>query len=41
LLAGILGALARGRLRRGAPPLPEKALVEARLTTDALRSDGA
>lgn len=41
LLAGLLGILALGRLRRGTPPVPEQAIEEARLTTEKLRSDGA
>jgi Flp pilus assembly protein TadB len=41
LLSGLLGVLALGRLRRGTPPVPEQALEEARLTTEALRSNGA
>jgi hypothetical protein len=40
LLAGLLGVLALGRLRKGTPPVPEQAIEEARLTTAALRSDG-
>ena len=38
--AGALGALAVGRLRKGTPPVPEQALTEAKLTTEALKSDG-
>jgi hypothetical protein len=38
LLAGVLGALGIGALRRGTPPLPEQALEEARLTTEALKN---
>jgi membrane protein implicated in regulation of membrane protease activity len=40
LLAGILGALAVGRFKKGTPPVPEQAIREARLTADALKSDG-
>jgi putative superfamily III holin-X len=40
LLAGLLGVLAIGRFRRGTPPVPEQALREAKLTTEALRSNG-
>jgi hypothetical protein len=39
-LAALLGLLARGRIRRGTPPVPEQAIREARLTTEALKSDG-
>jgi hypothetical protein len=40
LLAGILGTLAVGRFKKGTPPVPEQAIREARLTADALKSDG-
>jgi uncharacterized membrane protein YqjE len=36
-LAGLLGALALARIRRGTPPVPEQAIREARLTTEALK----
>lgn len=39
-LAGILGLLAIRRIRRGTPPVPEQALHEAKLTSEALRSNG-
>jgi hypothetical protein len=38
LAAGLLGAIGAGLLRKGAPPVPEQALAEARLTTEALRN---
>jgi hypothetical protein len=38
LLAGLLGAIGLGFLRKGASPVPEKAIEEARLTTEALRN---
>ena len=38
LVAGLLGAIGIGLLRKGAPPVPEQALAEARLTTEALRN---
>lgn len=41
VLAGILGILALASFRRGAPPVPEQAIEEARTTTEALRGDGA
>lgn len=41
LLAGLLAVLALGRIRKGTPPIPEQALEEARVTTEALRSNGA
>jgi hypothetical protein len=39
-LAGLLGLLARRRIRRGTPPVPEQAIREAKLTTEALKADG-
>ena len=39
-LAGILGLLAVGRIKRGTPPVPEQAIREAKLTTAALKGDG-
>src|SRR5262249_17772259 len=41
LFAGILGALAVGRFKKGTPPVPEQAIREAKLTADALKSDGS
>lgn len=38
LLAGVLGAIGVAFLRKGASPVPEKAIAEARLTTEALRN---
>jgi len=38
--AGLLGILAIGRIKRGTPPVPEQAIREAKLTTEALKSDG-
>jgi protein-S-isoprenylcysteine O-methyltransferase Ste14 len=40
LVAGVLGVLALGRFKRGTPPVPEQAIREAKLTTEALKSDG-
>ncbi len=40
LLAGVLGTLAMRALRKGTPPVPEQALREAKLTTEALKHDG-
>ena len=40
LVAGILGVLALGRIKRGTPPVPEQAIREAKLTTTALKSNG-
>jgi Putative Actinobacterial Holin-X, holin superfamily III len=40
LLAGLLGMIGLGLIRRGTPPVPEKAIEEAKLTTTALKSNG-
>jgi hypothetical protein len=40
LFALLLGGLAAVAIRRGTPPVPEQALREAKLTKEALRSDG-
>lgn len=40
VLAGLLGALALARIKRGTPPVPEQALREAKLTTEALKANG-
>jgi uncharacterized membrane protein YqjE len=40
LVAGLLGALALRALKKGTPPVPEQALHEAKLTTEALKHDG-
>jgi hypothetical protein len=39
-LAGVLGVLALGRIRKGTPPVPEQAIAEAKRTSEALKSDG-
>jgi putative superfamily III holin-X len=41
LTAGILGALALNRIKKGTPPIPEQALQEAKLTTSALKDGGS
>lgn len=38
LVAAILGVVALGRLKRGTPPVPEQAIREAKLTSEAIRS---
>lgn len=38
LLAGLLGGLGAALLKKGAKPVPEKAIEEARLTTEAIRN---
>ena len=40
LLALLCGALAVNRISKGSPPVPEQAIREAKLTTEALKSDG-
>jgi hypothetical protein len=39
LVAAILALVGRGRVRRGAPPVPQQAIEEAKLTAEALKSD--
>ena len=39
-VAAILGLLALGRIKRGTPPVPEQAIREAKLTTEALKANG-
>ena len=41
VVAGVLAALGLARVRRGSPPVPEQAITEAKLTTQALKSDGS
>jgi membrane-bound ClpP family serine protease len=38
--AGLLGVLALRAMRRGSPPVPKQAIREAKLTSEALKSDG-
>ena len=37
VLAALFGVLAGWKIKRGTPPVPEQAIREARLTTEALR----
>jgi hypothetical protein len=37
ILAGVAGVTAVGRLRRATPPLPEAAIREAKMTTEAIK----
>src|SRR5215213_1915058 len=37
LVAAVLGVLARARIRKGTPPVPEQAIAEAKLTSNALK----
>ena len=39
LVAGILGAVGVKRIKKATPPVPEQAIEEAKLTTEALKSD--
>ncbi len=39
-IAGLLGLLAVKRIRRGTPPVPEQAIREAKLTSEALKANG-
>ncbi|HEY6961905.1 MAG TPA: phage holin family protein [Gaiellaceae bacterium] len=38
VLAGTLGILALGSIKKGSPPVPEQAIREAKLTTAAIKS---
>jgi hypothetical protein len=40
LVAAILGLIAMNRIQKGTPPIPEQAIIEAKLTTEAIKSDG-
>ena len=40
VLAGVLGLLAVGRIKKGTPLAPEQAIQEAKLTTSALKRNG-
>jgi membrane protein implicated in regulation of membrane protease activity len=40
LLAGILAGVGGSLLQKGAPPVPEQAIEEAKLTQSALKGDG-
>ena len=39
-IAALLGLLARNRIKRATPPVPEQAIREAKLTTEALKANG-
>lgn len=36
--AAVLAVLGIGRIKKGAPPIPEQAIAEAKLTTEALKN---
>jgi protein-S-isoprenylcysteine O-methyltransferase Ste14 len=40
LKVGVLGLLAVNRIKKGSPPVPEQAIREAKLTTEALKGNG-
>ena len=40
VVGGILAALALVQIRRGTPPVPEQAIREAKLTSQALKANG-
>ena len=40
LVGAILGLLGVNRIKKGTPPIPEQAILEAKLTTEALKADG-
>lgn len=40
LVVAILGLLAMSSIKKGTPPVPEQAITEAKLTTEALKSNG-
>jgi hypothetical protein len=41
LSAAVVGLFAVSALKRGAPPVPEQAIEEARVTSEALKGDGS
>jgi uncharacterized membrane protein YqjE len=41
VVALLLGAFALASIKKGTPPVPEQAIREAKLTSEALRSNGA
>jgi uncharacterized membrane protein YqjE len=40
VVGAILGLIAVNRIQKGTPPIPEQAIREAKLTTEAFKSDG-
>jgi Flp pilus assembly protein TadB len=40
LQVAVFGLLAQNRIKKATPPLPEQAIREAKLTTEALKHDG-
>ncbi len=41
LITAVLGMTALRAIKRGSPPVPKQAIEEAKLTTNALKSDGS
>ncbi len=41
VIIAVLGFLALNRIQKGTPPVPEQAIEEAKLTTEALKSNGS
>ena len=41
LLGAVLALVGMSLIKKGTPPVPEQAVAEARLTTEALRSNGS
>jgi len=39
-IAVVLGVFAKMKIEKGSPPVPEQAIREAKLTREALKSDG-
>lgn len=39
-VTAVLGLLAMSKIRKGTPPVPEQAIREAKLTTEALKNNG-
>ena len=39
-VTAVLGLVAVAKIKKGTPPVPEQAIREAKLTTDALKSNG-
>lgn len=40
LIGAVLGLIAIDRIKKATPPVPEQAILEAKLTTEAIKSDG-
>jgi len=40
VVAAILGLIGMSLIKKGTPPVPEQAIMEAKRTTEALKSDG-